>query len=514
MNLPPSHQTSRSTADELAARWANKIMILSVLLILVATLYPFRLRLPDTLSIKQEIRWFVLNTTNWNDLIANILLFIPFGFGSSAGLSKHKLSAQQRLLIVLGCSAGLSLTVEILQVFLNNRIPALTDLVTNTMGGYLGYLSFQYGRSPLLGFTQLILVYFQRMASRLSWMQVSAAFLIYVVLAITVVGWSNGSTLRSWDPNARLLIGSDIAHRMPWEGTIAHVQICDQALSAHDLTAFLTQSQSTLPCGDRLVADYPLTSSSGLTDRTGQSPELIWKGSDPTAAALSPQGAVISAQRWLETSSPTTQLNRRIQASSELTLAAVVTAAQPELPPRWHQIIALASQPWLKNFTLTQVRSDLLFWLNTQLHSPAQSPPQGGREQALVGANPHRLVITYSGLALRAYIDDPETPTLLLLTPVDYQVISYLLVFVPIGILLRLMVNYGKGQPLVRLLLTSGGCVLPPLILESVLAHQSDRPIRLANLLLSIVIVGATFWLAQGQPSRIKPLPPEIRTGA
>ncbi|MBL1175444.1 VanZ family protein [Pantanalinema sp. GBBB05] len=513
MNLPPSQHDLRSSADELAKCWANRIIVLSVVLILVATLYPFRLRVPDALSIRQTIRGFMLTDTNWSDLIANVVLFIPLGFGSSAGLSKHKLSDQQKLLIVLGCSAGLSLTVEILQVFLNNRTPALTDLVTNTLGGYLGYLTFQYGRSPLLGFIQLILIYFQRFVSRLSWIQVSVTFLIYVVLAISLVGWLNGSTLRSWDLNARLLIGSDIAHRMHWEGTIANVQICDRALSANDLTAFLTQAESTLPCHEHLVTAYPLTRGSGLADRTGQSPDLVWHGSDPTPTALSDQGAVITAQRWLETNGPTTQINQRIQASSELTLAAVVTAAQPELPPRWHQMIALASHPALKNFTLTQVRSDLLFWINTRLHGSGQSPPQGGQEQALAGPNPHRLVITYSGLALRAYVDNPETPTLFLLTPVDYQVISYLFVFVPIGILLRLIVNYGKGQFWLRLVLTGVGCVLPPLVLESVLAHQSDRPIRLANLLLSIVIVSATFWLARGRSTRITPMASEMRAG-
>ncbi|HEY9617169.1 MAG TPA: VanZ family protein [Microcoleaceae cyanobacterium] len=517
MNLPPSHRAARSLTDDLAVRWANRIIVLSVVLIALATLYPFRLRIPEGLLIRQVLRDFVTNPTNKVDLIANIVLFLPLGFGVSAKLLNHKRLWRPPWLVVLGCSAGLSLTVEMLQILLNDRTYALTDVLTNTLGGYLGYLTFKYGRSRVLGIVHAGLQGFQRLVSRLSWRQVSAAFLAYMVLAIAVVGWLNGSTLRTWDLNARLLIGNDPADQLPWSGRVAHVQICDRALSASNLTAFFTQAQAPLPCGDHLVAAYPLTSPSGLIDTTGQSPNLVWQGSAPTSALTSPEGAWVSAEHWLEMLSPATQLNQRLQASSELTLAAVITAAQPDLSSHFHRILSLSAQWSLGNLTLMQWRSNLLLWVATSFNKSGVLAPQGFLSNTWADGQPHRIVMTYSGLVVRGYVDSAEQPLMVLLTPIDYQVISYVLVFVPIGVLLRLLVSAGKGQLFGqlfgRLALTSVGCVLPPLVLESILAHQSDRPIRLANLLLSILIISVTFWVARGLSTRAKPTLPETTTG-
>ncbi|MGI0487568.1 VanZ family protein [Pantanalinema rosaneae CENA516] len=510
MNLSPHHAPPRVSADQLATRWANRIIVLSVVLILVATLYPFRLRIPDVLLIRQVIRQFVFNPTDKVDLIANVLLFVPLGFGVSAKLLPHKWLSRSTWLIVLGCGAGLSLMVECLQVLLSDRTSALTDVMTNTLGGYLGYLTFKYARSPLLDWIQLGLEQFQRLVSRLSFRQIAAASVIYAVLAIGVVGWLNGSTLRTWDLNARLFIGTDPAHRFSWEGTIGNVQICDRALSASALTPFLTQAESMLPCGDHLVAHYPLTNTSGLTDSLGRSPDLVWRGNQTASATLSSQGAAISAQHWLEMTDPATVLNQRLRASSELTVAANITVPQTDLPNRFNQIMSLTNHSFLGNFSLIQLRSNLLLWIATNFHSSLRPPPQGFKANVLADDQPHRMVMTYSGLALRGYVDQAENPLLVLLTPVDYQVICSLLAFVPMGILLRLLVNGAKGQPLVRLLLTGVGCVIPPLVLESWLADQSDRPIRLANLLLSILIVSATFWLSRGLATQ-KSIRSEIR---
>lgn len=512
MNLP-SHPAPRSSADQLATCWANRIIVLSVMLILVATLYPFRLRIPDVLLIRQVIRQFIFNPTDKMDLLANVLLFMPLGFGVSAKLLPHKRLFRSTWLIVLGCGAGLSLMVEFLQILLSDRTSALTDVMTNTLGGYLGYLTFQYGRSPLLNWVQLGLEHFERLVARLSFRQIGVVFLLYTGLAIGVVAWLNGSTLRTWDLEARLLIGTDPAHRLPWEGTIANVQICDRALSARELTGFLTKAESTVPCGDRLVANYPLTSASGLTDTVGQSPDLVWKGAEVASATLSSQGAAISTQRWLEMASPATQLNHHLRTSSEVTVAARVTVAKTDLPNRFRPIVSLSSQSFLGNFGLIQLRSNVLFWVATSFNARFRSVPQGFQANVLADAQPHHLVMTYSGLALRGYADNAENPVLVLLTPVDYQVISYLLAFVPVGVLLRLLVNDGKGRPLMGLFLTGVGCVFPPLVLESLLADQSDRPIRLSNLLLSILIVSATFWLSRGLSARRKPIPSELRAG-
>src|ERR1051325_8870346 len=72
------------------------------------------------------------------DLLANVLLFLPFGFGLAlSGLSWRKVAV-----IALGVSASIELT----QYFaVTGRFATLGDLLTNTAGGTLGGLMAAQG---------------------------------------------------------------------------------------------------------------------------------------------------------------------------------------------------------------------------------------------------------------------------------------------------------------------------------------------------------------------------------
>lgn len=73
------------------------------------------------------------------DFYANIIAFIPFGFFLSEFLSVTK---KTRMLIRLGLTtliaSVLSLCIECLQLILHVGFSELTDLVMNTVGGFLG----------------------------------------------------------------------------------------------------------------------------------------------------------------------------------------------------------------------------------------------------------------------------------------------------------------------------------------------------------------------------------------
>jgi VanZ family protein len=81
------------------------------------------------------------NRSFWKDVIVNILGFIPFGFFFYAwrreSAIENKLST---ILLIVVLGAGLSLGIELLQVFLPTRDSSLTDVVSNTLGTYLGVL--------------------------------------------------------------------------------------------------------------------------------------------------------------------------------------------------------------------------------------------------------------------------------------------------------------------------------------------------------------------------------------
>jgi len=80
----------------------------------------------------------------WVDVGVNILGFVPFGFTMSAwlrGASGRKYLPVAVLVALAG--AGISLLIELLQVYLPTRDSSLTDFMNNTLGAYLGAWLFR-----------------------------------------------------------------------------------------------------------------------------------------------------------------------------------------------------------------------------------------------------------------------------------------------------------------------------------------------------------------------------------
>ena len=130
--------------------------------------------------------------------------------------------------MTLAASSSLSLTAEVLQVFLPSRSPTLADILTNTIGGVLGFLCFQFWQRSVLhqpsgpGET--------RKQCSLKFLTVS--FIGYVALAFLVtIALQNGASLSNWDLKFPLLLGNEPTGERPWQGQIADVLIADKALS-------------------------------------------------------------------------------------------------------------------------------------------------------------------------------------------------------------------------------------------------------------------------------------------
>lgn len=122
------------------------IVTCTVLVILFLTLEPFNFSLQvfqDGFDVKDNCRSF-FQFTPARDVARNILLFSPFGFGITAFCHRIKLKSRTILFLVLIASFGLSFLVESLQMFLPPRCPSLSDLVANSLGGFLGFACLNY----------------------------------------------------------------------------------------------------------------------------------------------------------------------------------------------------------------------------------------------------------------------------------------------------------------------------------------------------------------------------------
>jgi VanZ family protein len=107
-----------------------------VALILYVSLYPFRFHAeaPAILETLRQLDWA---RAGRSDMFNNVLLYVPLGFCMALVVEPRF----GRLWgIVLGAAAGalLSLTVEVAQASITQRVPSLTDLSLNATGALIG----------------------------------------------------------------------------------------------------------------------------------------------------------------------------------------------------------------------------------------------------------------------------------------------------------------------------------------------------------------------------------------
>ncbi len=98
-----------------------------VALVLVLTLFPFNFEINRDFNFS----WY----GDTFDILCNVVLFIPIGF-------LYHLVHQQRFehipVRALGCAFALSCTIEISQLFLDNRYTSVSDILANGFGGWCG----------------------------------------------------------------------------------------------------------------------------------------------------------------------------------------------------------------------------------------------------------------------------------------------------------------------------------------------------------------------------------------
>jgi VanZ family protein len=110
----------------------------------------YHLLIPATFQILQKIiliqPWedFRLNLSYLSDILINIMGFIPLGFFFSTFLYNVKQLSRYRIyLITVFLGGGMSLSIELLQVYLVTRSSQMTDSICNTLGTVVGVFLFQ-----------------------------------------------------------------------------------------------------------------------------------------------------------------------------------------------------------------------------------------------------------------------------------------------------------------------------------------------------------------------------------
>jgi VanZ family protein len=98
---------------------------------------PKRFRLLHQQFLEPFWKEFKPSCSYWKDILVNIVGFIPLGFFFCAYWSSVRPIKHPNLTTVV-FGLGVSLTIEVLQSYLPTRDSGTTDLITNTLGTFLG----------------------------------------------------------------------------------------------------------------------------------------------------------------------------------------------------------------------------------------------------------------------------------------------------------------------------------------------------------------------------------------
>ncbi|MBI4684803.1 MAG: VanZ family protein [Nitrospirae bacterium] len=108
------------------------------------------LLMPSTFQMLQKhildtpLKDFRIKALHFQDIFINIIGFIPLGFFFSALFNKSKFFSKNSIsFITLLLGSLISLSIELIQVYLPTRNSSLTDLICNIFGTFLGIVLFR-----------------------------------------------------------------------------------------------------------------------------------------------------------------------------------------------------------------------------------------------------------------------------------------------------------------------------------------------------------------------------------
>jgi glycopeptide antibiotics resistance protein len=113
--------------------------------IVLMTLWPFDFSFSEpVLRSGRPLLLVGWGKSSASDVLLNAAMFIPFGVGIASVLTGwRRLTGLMSVTAVFGVCFAVSYAIEVLQLFMPSRYPALRDTLANSFGGVLGWSGFQ-----------------------------------------------------------------------------------------------------------------------------------------------------------------------------------------------------------------------------------------------------------------------------------------------------------------------------------------------------------------------------------
>ncbi len=494
---------------------ANLFIIASVFVILGTTLYPFDFTTND---FQQRLTPFLAPKLRnlrsiEDDVITNIILFIPIGFSVAILTTRRRIRPIVAMLIVLLAGAGLSLTVEVLQLCLPFRYSSFFDVASNAMGAGVGFLLYRLvARSVYKLLTRAV----ERGndGHTTGWLIVTYALYLLCVLMVSSP-LQESSLVNNLDKTYPLLLGNEPAGARPWSGSIKNLIITKHELSADGLDEYFSGRDLNIRDNGNVLAHYEFAGAAPYDDMTKNHSALVWKGTD---TAHSPSNyAHITPQRWLQTHETANFLSSWIMVTTRFTIC-ITAAATAGFRPSWKaRIVSVLADPYHQNISLVQIDDDLCVRFRSMTTGVNGTNPQFIVPDVFADTLMHRIVVSLNSTHLHVYVDSVQRHYELELGPgfallnrffpsngsldissrmKDFHTYLFdVLVFMPLAYVLGLMVRQLQTGILLQILAACIGVAAPPFLLEKVLTHSIGRPLNTESLLLGITLMAGTMAL-------------------
>ena len=509
--------------------WGYVLATASLVCITLTTIYPFNFVVSSDVSISlQTIFQQFERSSNLKDYANNIILFIPWGFGLAWILPRKKTTYISTLILAVVTSFGISLTVEILQYFLPERVSNFTDVATNTIGGGIGAFIYRYRLQISNFFRTLISSNYHRLSPK----SVGLVFIGYFVFIYLVVfSLLFNVNLSNWDRDFPLIIGNETTGDRPWSGKINQFHISNRALSGTEIdTAFEARELFWLKPGNSVVSylfsDEIEDINSNFTNILADQPLLVWQQPFRSQDARDSsnqnklKSITLGQNRWLKTSESVSKITQKIQQTNQFTISAIV-ATQKIQQPDYPRIISISKNPYYRNITIAQNREDLILRFRTPVTGVNGNEPELLIPNIFNDLDFHHLIITFDADTLDLYIDNQKNqytfafePEITLwsyfplivpgwqinlnyLDKLFYRLGFYVILFVPLGFLGGLLSSLLYLQKTKQFLLINLVCLIPAFLIEYLYKILSSQPMRIPNLLFNIVILLLTIVVTQ-----------------
>ncbi len=509
MTIDDSALDTRETMFDLGL----KSLIFAIVVVLGCTTFPYDFT-PSGLkafSNPEFLAFVFLVWDKWLDLFANLLMFTPIGFALCAVLWSAGKSRSLLIQVTWVCAA-LSVTIEIMQLFLPTRHVSAADVVSNTVGGLTGcWLFLRHGHHCMAAF--------RRLKSWLSGTLVTKLWVGYFVLLTIAAFWlRERMELTSWETSYALYLGNEATTDRPWRGEFKRVLILNRAVSRDDVARIMSGDDSWLQDSKDYVVDVKFDSLRP-SRVSGKLPSLIQGRDSSSREALA---AASPPNTWWATADAAADLSVAVKERGELTVVVVAATADPSQkgPAR---IVSLSKDAKHRNFTLGQDGPDIVFRLRTGIAGPNGTYPSLYAKDVLPDRAIHTIVATYDGQTQTIYVDSPDQTAALeydlglafssLFRDIPFRehlihkVWFYWLAFLPLTCLAALGLRRGTLPRSRRIGTAAAVSLMSPSLLEVVLsagATHYDFSVSSA-IVASSSMVGTflVFWLPLGRFTRL-----------